>query len=166
MFLIIMAIIAGTAAVDGIRPDFRAYHGEATPGVFEPQYTACPKGRSSRVCHWYGEFRSDDGLIQRSDVWIDGVSPDDQPLLDRVRAIDAGAAEKVYVPRPSGKSLLLWGALFLLAVGCFVTGLILIVHRPFGWSWRREWIGGPLGNSPQLNTQPRRKKSRRARRRH
>ncbi|WP_405149092.1 hypothetical protein OG589_13400 [Sphaerisporangium sp. NBC_01403] len=162
--MIILAIVAGAVAVNGIWPDFRAYRGEALPGVFEPQYTACPNGRHLTVCHWYGEFRSDDGSTQRSDVWIDGIDPHDQPLLGRIHAIDAGADEKVYVPRPGSESLLSWGALLLVAIVCLVAGLTQMVDRPFGWNWRREWIGGPLENNRQPTAQPR-KKRRRARRR-
>ena len=85
-----------------IGPAYAARFGEGTLGVFVAERKEC--GRAG--CSWYGDFRSDDGQIVRSDVLL--ASGDDPSSAgEEVRAKDTGNRAAVY-PVDGG-----WDWLFL-----------------------------------------------------
>ena len=99
-----------------VGPAYEARFG-GTDGVFTARSEVCGDGG----CAWRGDFRSDDGRVERTGVRLIGGGPD--AVGDEVGAVDTGSEDAVY-PAGGGSNWLV------------ITGLLLVVLAALSW-WVR-----------------------------
>ncbi|MET8144107.1 hypothetical protein ABZU32_27695 [Sphaerisporangium sp. NPDC005288] len=100
-------------AVPNIGPVVRAARADGVPGVFTAETLSCIQHPGHESCSWTGEFRSDDGAVQRSEVVLYGADRESLRPGERARAVDTGRAGRVY--GPGGSREWVFTALLLLA---------------------------------------------------
>jgi hypothetical protein len=92
---IVIGVMLGVVAVTGLELELRAARGEGQFGVFAAEQLKCEVRDG---CTWWGSYRSDDGKVERHDVWIYDYGEFELSEGDRVRALDAGHDIKLYKP--------------------------------------------------------------------
>jgi hypothetical protein len=93
-------------------------------------------------CHWYGEFRSDDGEVVRHFVLFVGHVPGGVHVGDRVRARDTGDSESVF--SESGSTRWRGQVLGVAVLAGYLVGWAVWVV----WALRRLWRRGRVRPAP------------------
>ncbi|MEU8268796.1 hypothetical protein AB0B89_16685 [Sphaerisporangium sp. NPDC049002] len=94
-------------------PVLRAARADGDPGVFTARSVSCIQHPGHESCSWLGEFRSDDGRIDRAEVALYGADRESLEPGAETKAIDVGRPNLVYGPGGSREWVFL--ALLLLA---------------------------------------------------
>ncbi|MEV7966113.1 hypothetical protein AB0O34_09025 [Sphaerisporangium sp. NPDC088356] len=110
--------------VPNVGPTLRAARGDGDPGVFTARSVSCIQHPGHESCSWLGEFRSDDGRIDRAEVALYGSDRDSlSPGMD-TKAIDVGRPNLVYGPGGSNE--------WIFTALVFLAGLLVLVFAYAG----------------------------------
>jgi hypothetical protein len=96
-------------------PAWLAWHGQGRPGWAVAEQRECAK-----TCSWSGTYRSDDGTVVRSDVWI-WDPPENVRIGDRIRVVDTDDRTAVFEASGEGARSNWWLSIaFFLAGGLYL----------------------------------------------
>jgi hypothetical protein len=102
-FTVLLALLGGFllyVVIPNVAPVLRAADGGAgVPGTFTAGQLLCVQHPGHTACGWQGEFRSDDGTLERRQVGLYGDAGDLKAGAV-IKARDVGRSGKVY--RPAG----------------------------------------------------------------
>jgi hypothetical protein len=89
-FLPIPALVVTILGGIDSGPAWLAWHGQGRPGWAVVEQREC-----SKTCSWSGTYRSDDGTVVRSDVWI-WDPPKNVRIGDKIRVVDTDDRTAVF----------------------------------------------------------------------
>ncbi|GAA3203341.1 hypothetical protein [Nonomuraea helvata] len=101
--LTLFACLLAYLATPNLGTVVRAARADGTPGVFVPRELFCIQHPGHESCVWTGDFRSDDGAVSRSGVEMYGSDRTTHRAGQPARAVDVGAANRVYGPGGSNE---------------------------------------------------------------
>lgn len=120
--LALLLVYLGAANLDrGVR----AARADGTPGVFTAARVDCVQHPGHESCTCYGGFRSQDGQVEREDVYLYGSGREECRIGTGAAAVDIGAANRVYGPEGSRE--------WMLTAGVMAAGLALACWVVSGW---------------------------------
>ncbi|MEQ4721841.1 hypothetical protein [Nonomuraea sp. B19D2] len=101
--LTLFACLLAYLATPNLGTVVRAARADGRPGVFVPRELSCIQHPGHESCVWIGEFRSDDGAVVRSGIEMYGSDRATHRAGEPARALDVGAANRVYGPSGSNE---------------------------------------------------------------
>lgn len=101
----------------------RAATADGVAGVFTARQLACVRHPGHETCEWVGSFRSADGMVVREPVKMYGRGREALAVGQEARAVDIGAAGRVYSPGGSHE----WIFTGVLLVGGY--GIVVLLAR-------------------------------------
>ncbi|MFI6422849.1 hypothetical protein ACIBG6_36350 [Streptomyces sp. NPDC050842] len=101
----------------------RAATADGVAGVFTARQLACVRHPGHETCEWVGSFRSADGMVVREPVKMYGRGREALTVGQEARAVDIGAAGRVYSPGGSHE----WIFTGVLLVGGY--GIVVLLAR-------------------------------------
>lgn len=138
--LLLLAALLMSCAVPALGPALRLAQGDGRPGTFTARRLDCIRHPGHESCTWIGEFRSHDGVVNRTGVTLAGSGRETHHAGQQTNAVDVGLAGRVY--GPDGSSEWIFTALLLLAV----LALLAFVLVPAAGAVHRRLAAGREGN--------------------
>ncbi len=128
-FVPIFAACALTISGLDLGPAWKAHVGDGHPGTWTATRVWCGKDD----CTWRGDFTSNDGLVRRRDVELDGWKSVGATIGDQAPAVDTGDSPRVYSPDGGSRwwefSALAAGSALLLGLWVWTVPINLIRRR-------------------------------------